>query len=96
MLVAVVARAAVETVNVALLLPAGTVTRAGTVATDVSLLVSVTVTPPDGAALLSVTVPVEEVALTTVAGFRLSAVSVGGCTTPALVSVMYPPSGSAS
>ena len=37
------------TVNVALDEPAGTVTVAGTLATVGSLLVSVTVTPPDGA-----------------------------------------------
>ena len=47
------------TVNVAELLPDATVTVAGTVAAAVLLLARVTVTPPDGALVLSVTVPVE-------------------------------------
>jgi hypothetical protein len=48
--------AVVEIVNVALVLPAATVTDAGTLAA-VLLLVSDTVAPPVGAALLNVTVP---------------------------------------
>jgi hypothetical protein len=47
----------VATANVALVLPAATVTDEGTVATDVLLLDKDTVAPPVGAALLNVTVP---------------------------------------
>ncbi len=61
----------VVTENVAVVAPAATVTLAGTVATAVLLLVSVTTAPPEGAALLRVTVPVEEVPPVTVAGLRL-------------------------
>ncbi len=61
----------VVTVNVAVVAPAVTVTLAGTVATAVLLLVSVTTAPPVGAALLNVTVPVEEVPPVTAVGFRL-------------------------
>ena len=51
----------VVTVKVVLVLPAGTVTLAGTVAAAVLPLVSVTAAPPEGAAALKVTVPVEDV-----------------------------------
>ena len=51
----------VVTVKVALVLPAGTVTLAGTVAAAVLPLVSVTTAPPVGAASFNVTVPVEDV-----------------------------------
>ena len=47
----------VFTLNVALLWPAGTVMLAGTVAMALLLVASVTMTPPDGAAPESVTVP---------------------------------------
>jgi hypothetical protein len=49
----------VETVNVALEAPEGTVTLAGTVATVVSWLERLTTTPPAGAGEASVTVPCE-------------------------------------
>jgi hypothetical protein len=47
----------VEAVNVVLVEPVGTITLVGTVATAVLLLDSFTTVPPDGAALLNVTVP---------------------------------------
>jgi hypothetical protein len=58
----------VVTVNVRLVLPAATVTFAGTVATAVLLLESVTTAPPDGAGALSVTVPCDELPPVTVVG----------------------------
>ncbi len=62
----------VETVKVALVDPAGTVTLAGTVAAAVLLLDNETSRPPEGAAELRVTVPVAGLPPTTVAGLRLS------------------------
>jgi hypothetical protein len=61
----------VLTEKFAVVAPAGMVTLDGTVATFVRLLESWTVIPVDGAALLSVTVPVDEVPPTTVVGFKL-------------------------
>jgi hypothetical protein len=58
----------VVTVKVALLAPAATVTLAGTVAAAV-LLESETTAPPEGAALVNVTVPVDELPPTTLVGF---------------------------
>lgn len=55
------------TENVAVVLPAATVTLAGTAAVEL-LLESVTETPPVGAAVLRVTVPVEELPPITEAG----------------------------
>ncbi len=69
--------ATVETVNVALVLPAATVTEAGTVSAAL-LSVRPTTTPPAGAAVLSVTVPVEGEPPATLVGLTLTPVSVGG------------------
>src|SRR5467141_385149 len=63
------ATALVLTVNVALVAPATTVTLDGTLAAAVLLLESVTTAPPDGAAPLNVTVPVEEFPPVTLVGF---------------------------
>lgn len=52
--------------------PAATVTLDGTVTTDVSLLVSVTTAPPEGAAALSFTVPLIGFPPTTLAELKLS------------------------
>lgn len=57
----------VDTVKVAVVLPADTVTEAGTVA-EALLLASEIDTPPDGAALLRVTVPVADVPPLTLVG----------------------------
>jgi hypothetical protein len=63
--------------KLALIAPAGTVTVAGTLAEPGRLLPKLTVAPPDGAALPSVTVPVEGVPPGTLLGFTLSPVSAG-------------------
>jgi hypothetical protein len=67
-------------VNVALVAPAVTVTLAGTVAAAVLLLPSVTAAPPAGAALLNVTVPVEDAPPITVAGLTDTEETVGAFT----------------
>ena len=64
--------ALVVIVKLALVLPAGTVTFAGTRATEVLLLDNDTTTPPLGAGPLSVTVPVEGFPPTTLGGFTAS------------------------
>jgi hypothetical protein len=66
------ATALVLTVNVAPVAPAAIVTLDGTLAAAVLLLESITTAPPDGAAPLSVTVPVEEFPPTTLVGFSVS------------------------
>jgi hypothetical protein len=72
------ATALVLIVNVALVAPAATVTLDGVLAAVVLLLESVTTAPPDGAAPLSVTVPVEDCTPpTTLVGFTESEESVG-------------------
>ena len=71
----------VFTVNVALVDPAGTVARAGTAATDGSLLERETRAPPPGAGPFRVTVPVEdEIPPATAVGFRVSDETTGGMT----------------
>lgn len=74
----------VLTKNVALEDPAGTVTFAGTAALPL-LLESVTTIPPLGAGPVKVTVPVDEVPLVTLAGFRVIAASAAGTTVSELV-----------
>src|SRR2546425_1125827 len=70
----------VVTLNVVLVLPAGTVTLpiAGTLATAVLLLKRVTTAPPVGAAALKVTVPVEDAGPITLVGLSASVESVTG------------------
>ncbi|HWE22875.1 MAG TPA: hypothetical protein VG496_02945 [Myxococcales bacterium] len=62
----------VETVKVAVVAPAATVTDEGTVATDVLLLDSDTAAPPVGAPPVSVTVPFEVLPPRTLVGFNVS------------------------
>jgi hypothetical protein len=77
--VVVVSTALVVTVNVALAAPAATVTLDGTWATAVLLLESATIAPPEGAAPVSVTVPVEDCTPpTTLVGFSVNDERVGG------------------
>jgi hypothetical protein len=66
------ATALVLTANIALVAPAATVTLEGTLAAFVLLLKSATCAPPDGAAPLSVTVPVDEFPPVTLVGFSES------------------------
>ena len=63
--------------KIALVAPAATVTLAGVLATVVLLLESVTAAPPDGAAAVNVTVPVDEFPPVTLVGFRVSEERVG-------------------
>lgn len=67
--------------TVALVAPTGTVTLAGTVATAVLLLESVTSAPPEGAAAVKVTVPVEKLPPTTDVGLMLTADRLAGAGT---------------
>ena len=85
------ATAPVVTVKVALVAPAGTVTLAGTVATAVLLLDSVTTAAPLGAAPLRVTVPCEELPPVTLAGFSVSKERVIGGVTVSVAVWVTPP-----
>jgi hypothetical protein len=72
---------------VAVVLPAKTVTLAGTWAAAVLLLVRLTTAPPVGAGLSSVTVPVEGFPPSTEVGFRLMELSLAGVTVIVTVAV---------
>ena len=70
----------VVTAKVALVLPEGTVTLEGTVATAVLALERVTTTPADGAGPESITVPVDGVSPFTVVGLRVRELTTGAIT----------------
>jgi hypothetical protein len=74
----------VVTINVAVVAPAATVTLAGTVVAAESSD-SVTIAPPAGAALVSVTVPVDELPPVTLVGLKASADSAAGGVTVSVV-----------
>ena len=73
--------------NVAVVAPCGTVTLAGTVATEVLLLESDTANPPDGAAAVNVTVPWDPFPPTTEVGLTETAESAAGGGTGVTVNV---------
>ncbi len=66
--------------KLALVAPAATVTLDGTVATLVLLLDRATTAPPDGAALLSVTVPIDELPPLTLVGLSVSEIRLNALT----------------
>ena len=78
--------------NVAVVAPLGTVTFAGTLATEVLLLDKDTTAPPEGAGPLSVTVPVEGLPPTTLDGFTPNELNdtAGGVTVRGAVLVTPP------
>ena len=73
--------------NVALVLPPGIVTSAGTVAADGVSLLSDIVTPPIGAEPLNVTVPWEGDPPMTLVGLIVNKLNTGGVTVSAAVFV---------
>ena len=79
----------VAAVNVAFVAPAATVTLAGTVAAAFEL-VSVTASPPPGAALDNVTVPVDEAPPTRLAGERATDVRLAGGLTVSVAGRLTP------
>jgi hypothetical protein len=76
-------------VNAALVLPAGTVTVAGTLAAD-EFSLSDTTTPPLGAGPFSATVPWEMIPPTTLAGLTENEFNAGGVTVSVAVFVTPP------
>jgi hypothetical protein len=82
------ATGALVTENVAVVAPEATVTLAGTVATEVLLLLIVTRAPPPGAGPFSVTVPVDELPPTTEFGLNVTEVTWGGVTVSPVVRVL--------
>src|SRR2546430_13160210 len=90
--------ALVLTVKLAVVAPAATVTLAGTRAAVVLLLESATAAPPEGAALLKVTVPVDDcVPPVTLVGFSVNADNVAGAdaagVTVSVAGLVVPPPG---
>ncbi len=81
--------AVVVIVNVALVLPAGTTTLAGTLAAF-ELSLSDTIAPLLGATLVSVTVPWEEDPPRTLVGVKVSVLKTGGPTVSAAVFATAP------
>jgi hypothetical protein len=77
----------VVTVNVAVVAPEATVMLAGTVAALVFEEDSVTTVPAGGAGPVSVTVPVDDVPQTTLAGARVTEVRAAGVTVSVAVFV---------
>ena len=82
------ATAVVVTVKVALVAPAATVALAGTPATAVLPLDSATTAPPDGAALVRVTVPCDVAPPVTLVGFSTNVFRLAGGGTGVTVSVL--------
>ena len=82
--------ALVVTVNVALVLPAATVTLDGTAATAGLPLESDTTVPPAGAAAVSVTVPVDGLPPTTVPGLRVRVAAWSGGVTVRVAEALEP------
>jgi hypothetical protein len=81
----------VLTVNVALVAPAGMFTLAGTVATAVLLLVSVTTAPDPDAAAFSVTGPWDVVPPTTLVGLSVNELTTGAAVTERVIVSVDPP-----
>ena len=84
----VVVTGEVVTVNVAVLVFAETVMLAGTVATELLLLLRATTAPAEGAGPLRATVPIEGLAPTTEVGLRVTEVTWGGITVSFVVCVL--------
>lgn len=80
----------VLTMKLAVVELAATVTLAGTVATEVLLLDSVTTVSPDGAGASSVTVPVDELPPFTEVGLRDTEMNPGAVTVSFAVRVLLP------
>jgi len=81
----------VEIVNAALVVPAGTVTLAGTAATAELLLERGISAPPAGAAPIKVTVPIEAMPPVTLAGLRLNEERAGAGATVSVAAPKAPP-----
>ena len=78
----------VVTVNVAVLVFAGTVMLTGTAASELLLLLSATKAPEEGAGPFRVTVPLDELPPTTEFGLKVSEITWGGVTVSPVVCVL--------